>query len=182
MIVVSKAGSSPQAKTAAAGFGSLVFCGSRNACQIHAATIGEAMPPAEPEVEGSMIRCGGMLSCRDAAAVSLDAVWNNCREVAAGLALAVETAAAGFGSLVFCGSRNACQIHAATIGEANTNDPNPAAAVSTANATMAFVAELLSCLKVEGSMDQFPSMNTWFTRTESIQLRPRGNCSKRHPS
>ncbi|KAJ5401056.1 hypothetical protein N7465_011545 [Penicillium sp. CMV-2018d] len=36
-------------ETAAAGFGSLVFCGSRNACQIHAATIGEAMPPAEPE-------------------------------------------------------------------------------------------------------------------------------------
>ncbi|CAI7646973.1 unnamed protein product [Penicillium viridicatum] len=36
-------------ETAAAGFGSLVFCGSRNACQIHAATIGEAMPPAESE-------------------------------------------------------------------------------------------------------------------------------------
>jgi DNA polymerase theta len=36
-------------ETAAAGFGSLVFCGSRHACQIHAATIGEAMPPAEPE-------------------------------------------------------------------------------------------------------------------------------------
>ncbi|KAF7530020.1 hypothetical protein PCG10_004995 [Penicillium crustosum] len=36
-------------ETAAAGFGSLVFCGSRNACQIHAATIGEAMPPAEAE-------------------------------------------------------------------------------------------------------------------------------------
>ncbi|KOS41551.1 hypothetical protein ACN38_g7581 [Penicillium nordicum] len=34
-------------ETAAVGFGSLVFCGSRNACQIHAATIGEAMPPAE---------------------------------------------------------------------------------------------------------------------------------------
>lgn len=36
-------------ETAAAGFGSLVFCGSRNACHIHAATIGEAMPPAEAE-------------------------------------------------------------------------------------------------------------------------------------
>ncbi|KAJ5503623.1 Helicase C-terminal [Penicillium fimorum] len=36
-------------ETAAAGFGSLVFCGSRSACQVHAATIGEAMPPAEPE-------------------------------------------------------------------------------------------------------------------------------------
>ncbi|KAJ5920119.1 hypothetical protein N7516_010977 [Penicillium verrucosum] len=36
-------------ETAAAGFGSLVFCGSRNACQIHAATIGEAMPPAEAD-------------------------------------------------------------------------------------------------------------------------------------
>ncbi|KAJ5788707.1 Helicase C-terminal [Penicillium paradoxum] len=36
-------------ETAAAGFGCLVFCGSRHACQIHAATIGEAMPPAEPE-------------------------------------------------------------------------------------------------------------------------------------
>ncbi|KAJ5964092.1 Helicase C-terminal [Penicillium vulpinum] len=36
-------------ETAAAGFGSLVFCGSRSACQVHAAIIGEAMPPAEPE-------------------------------------------------------------------------------------------------------------------------------------
>ncbi|KAJ5934146.1 Helicase C-terminal [Penicillium verhagenii] len=34
------------------------------------------------------------------------------------VALAVETAAAGYGALVFCGSRNACQINAATIGEA----------------------------------------------------------------
>jgi DNA polymerase theta len=34
------------------------------------------------------------------------------------VALAVETAAAGFGALVFCGSRGACQIHAATISEA----------------------------------------------------------------
>ncbi|OQE39200.1 hypothetical protein PENCOP_c007G04315 [Penicillium coprophilum] len=36
-------------ETAAVGFGSLVFCGSRSACQVHAATIGEAMPPAQPE-------------------------------------------------------------------------------------------------------------------------------------
>lgn len=34
------------------------------------------------------------------------------------VALAVETAAAGYGALVFCGSRGACQIHAATISEA----------------------------------------------------------------
>ncbi|KAJ5630057.1 Helicase C-terminal [Penicillium herquei] len=34
------------------------------------------------------------------------------------VALAVETASAGYGALVFCGSRNACQIHAATIAEA----------------------------------------------------------------
>ncbi|KAJ5897270.1 Helicase C-terminal [Penicillium tannophilum] len=34
------------------------------------------------------------------------------------VALAVETASAGYGALVFCGSRNACQINAATIGEA----------------------------------------------------------------
>lgn len=34
------------------------------------------------------------------------------------VALAVETAAAGFGALVFCGSRGACQIHAAVISEA----------------------------------------------------------------
>ncbi|KAJ5654628.1 HelicaseC-terminal [Penicillium lividum] len=34
------------------------------------------------------------------------------------VALAVETATAGYGALVFCGSRNACQINAATIGEA----------------------------------------------------------------
>ncbi|KAJ6175456.1 hypothetical protein N7485_002370 [Penicillium canescens] len=36
-------------ETAAAGFGVLVFCGSRQACQNQAATIGEAMPPAEPD-------------------------------------------------------------------------------------------------------------------------------------
>jgi hypothetical protein len=36
-------------ETAAAGYGCLVFCGSRNACQIHAATVGGAMPPAGPE-------------------------------------------------------------------------------------------------------------------------------------
>lgn len=36
-------------ETAVAGFGVLVFCGSRQACQIQAATIGEAMPPAEPD-------------------------------------------------------------------------------------------------------------------------------------
>ncbi|CAG7926176.1 unnamed protein product [Penicillium olsonii] len=36
-------------ETASAGFGSLVFCGSRHACQIHAATIGEAMPPPTQE-------------------------------------------------------------------------------------------------------------------------------------
>lgn len=34
------------------------------------------------------------------------------------VALAVETGAAGFGALVFCGSRQACQVHAATISEA----------------------------------------------------------------
>ncbi|KAJ5746681.1 Helicase C-terminal [Penicillium odoratum] len=34
------------------------------------------------------------------------------------VALAVETATAGYGALVFCRSRNACQINAATIGEA----------------------------------------------------------------
>lgn len=34
------------------------------------------------------------------------------------VALAVETASAGYGALVFCSSRGACQIHAATISEA----------------------------------------------------------------
>ncbi|KAJ5403653.1 Helicase C-terminal [Penicillium cosmopolitanum] len=34
------------------------------------------------------------------------------------VALAVETAIAGFGALVFCGSRGACQVHSATISEA----------------------------------------------------------------
>lgn len=34
------------------------------------------------------------------------------------VALAVDTAAAGYGALVFCGSREACQIHAAMISEA----------------------------------------------------------------
>lgn len=39
------------------------------------------------------------------------------------VALAVETAAAGYGALVFCGSRGACQIHAATISEAMPSLP-----------------------------------------------------------
>lgn len=34
------------------------------------------------------------------------------------VALSVDTAAAGYGALVFCGSRQACQIHAAIISEA----------------------------------------------------------------
>lgn len=34
------------------------------------------------------------------------------------VALAIDIAAAGFGALVFCGSRQACQIHAAVISEA----------------------------------------------------------------
>lgn len=34
------------------------------------------------------------------------------------VALAVDTAAAGYGALVFCGSRQGCQIHASTISEA----------------------------------------------------------------
>ncbi|OQD84425.1 hypothetical protein PENANT_c013G03918 [Penicillium antarcticum] len=36
-------------ETAVAGFGVLVFCSSRQACQNQAATIGEAMPTAEPD-------------------------------------------------------------------------------------------------------------------------------------
>ncbi|CAG8072909.1 unnamed protein product [Penicillium salamii] len=42
-------------ETASAGFGSLVFCGSRQACQIHAATIGEAMPPPGQEELGKRL-------------------------------------------------------------------------------------------------------------------------------
>lgn len=34
------------------------------------------------------------------------------------VALAVDTAAAGYGALVFCGSRQACQLHSAIISEA----------------------------------------------------------------
>lgn len=34
------------------------------------------------------------------------------------VALAIDTATAGYGALVFCGSRQACQIHAAVISEA----------------------------------------------------------------
>ncbi|KAJ5473203.1 HelicaseC-terminal [Penicillium sp. IBT 31633x] len=58
------------------------------------------------------------------------------------VALAVETAAAGFGSLVFCGSRNSCQIHAATIGEAM-----PLASAKELNERLDLLAELrsLSC-------------------------------------
>ncbi|BCR84313.1 DEAD/DEAH box helicase [Aspergillus chevalieri] len=44
------------------------------------------------------------------------------------VALAVHTAIAGYGALVFCGSRQACQLHAAIIGEAmpGTTDVDPA--------------------------------------------------------
>lgn len=44
------------------------------------------------------------------------------------VALAVDTANAGFGALVFCGSRQACQLHAAVISEAmpGTTDVDPA--------------------------------------------------------
>ena len=34
------------------------------------------------------------------------------------VALAVHTATAGFGALVFCGSRQACQLHASIISDA----------------------------------------------------------------
>ena len=37
--------------TAIAGYGALVFCGSRQACQIQAATISEAMPALSPETD-----------------------------------------------------------------------------------------------------------------------------------
>lgn len=37
--------------TAVAGYGALIFCGSRQACQTHAATISEAMPALPPESE-----------------------------------------------------------------------------------------------------------------------------------
>lgn len=40
------------------------------------------------------------------------------------VALSVDTAAAGYGALVFCGSRQACQLHASIISEAM---PVPAA-------------------------------------------------------
>ena len=36
-------------ETATAGYGALVFCGSRQACQIHASIISEAMPHLQPE-------------------------------------------------------------------------------------------------------------------------------------
>lgn len=38
-------------ETAVAGYGALVFCGSRNSCQVHAGTISEAMPHPESEEE-----------------------------------------------------------------------------------------------------------------------------------
>lgn len=40
------------------------------------------------------------------------------------VALAIDTAAAGYGALVFCGSRQACQIHAAVISEAMPVSPS----------------------------------------------------------
>lgn len=44
------------------------------------------------------------------------------------VALAVHTATAGFGALVFCGSRQACQLHASIISEAmpESSDVDPA--------------------------------------------------------
>ena len=44
------------------------------------------------------------------------------------VALAVHTATAGFGALVFCGSRQACQLHASIISEAmpGSSDVDPA--------------------------------------------------------
>ncbi|KAJ5678441.1 Helicase C-terminal [Penicillium maclennaniae] len=57
------------------------------------------------------------------------------------VALAVETAAAGFGALVFCGSRGACQIHAATISEAM---PLPLVGSDEMNKRVDLIAELRS--------------------------------------
>ncbi|KAJ5139546.1 Helicase C-terminal [Penicillium atrosanguineum] len=57
------------------------------------------------------------------------------------IALAVETAAAGFGALVFCGSRGACQIHAATISEAM---PLPLAGSDEMSNRVDLIAELRS--------------------------------------
>lgn len=60
------------------------------------------------------------------------------------VALAVETAAAGFGALVFCGSRGACQVHSATISEAM---PALAEGTDEMNKRLDLLAELrsLSC-------------------------------------
>lgn len=58
------------------------------------------------------------------------------------IALAVETAAAGFGALVFCGSRQACQVHAATISEAMPN--LPADGTDEMNKRLDLLAELRS--------------------------------------
>lgn len=57
------------------------------------------------------------------------------------VALAVETAAAGFGALVFCGSRGVCQIHAATISEAM---PLPSADTDEMSKRLDLLAELRS--------------------------------------
>jgi DNA polymerase theta len=55
------------------------------------------------------------------------------------VALAVESAVAGFGVLVFCGSRQACQNQAVTIGESM-----PAAGPEEMNKRLDLLAELRS--------------------------------------
>lgn len=67
-------------ETAAAGYGALVFCGSRGACQIHAATITEAMPgllPGESEESEELNRRLDLLAELRSLACGLDPVLQN---------------------------------------------------------------------------------------------------------
>lgn len=57
------------------------------------------------------------------------------------VALAIDTASAGYGALVFCGSRQACQIQAAIISEAM---PAPGENTEDLNKRLDLVAELRS--------------------------------------
>ncbi|CEJ54022.1 hypothetical protein PMG11_00348 [Penicillium brasilianum] len=61
-------------ETASAGYGALVFCSSRGACQIHAATISEAMPSLSPDATEELSKRLDLLAELRSLACGLDPV------------------------------------------------------------------------------------------------------------
>lgn len=61
-------------ETATAGYGVLVFCGSRQGCQIHASTISEAMPHLPPEASEALSKRLDLLAELRSLACGLDPV------------------------------------------------------------------------------------------------------------